>query len=168
MSNSKANRILKRCAIAIVLILIIAVLCYLIFCHFEKLDYDVNEITHVELILDGDFDITTVTDKDDIAMLLTQINSCKTAAPRIAIPSAGYWVYTIRFHFEDGSQEDFAFVPYETDTETRISKMSKLGRPGWGDGNFTGTLVFDFHELAVKTNPTDGNIEWYEAVKQQH
>jgi len=154
----------KKITIGILSVILVCVLIYCIFFHFEKLDYDVDEISKVELLLDGDFDATTVTDKNDIAELLGDINECKTAAPHISLPMGGFWIYTIRFHFIDGTTEDFCFIPIENDIENRKSKMSKLGKPGRGDGEFVGSLVFDFHELVMKTNPTDGNQIWYDAV----
>ena len=158
------RNLLKKVAVAVLILTLLTVSGYFIFFHFDKLNYDVDDISYVELRLDSGFDTTKVTDKGDIEALLESVNRCTAAGPHISLPKAGAWIYNIRFYFDDGEIEDFSFIPVETNLETRISKMSKLGRPGKGDGYFKGTLVLDFHELSVRLNPTKGNLEWYNAV----
>ena len=155
--------------------IIFVFVCSILYCsllgRYEGVSYGKEEVSYVELMINGTFDNTIINEKNDIEMLLDSINSSKPAFPTIGLPSGGFTMYCIRLYFQDNSYEDFEFISCGNKYTNYTSKTSKMVKvPERIGGTFKGDLEFIFFEMIKKNNPTERNLEWYNSFwrKQHH
>lgn len=149
-----------------IICIIFVFVCSILYCsllgRYEGVSYGKEEVSYVELMINGTFDNTIINEKNDIEMLLDSINSSKPAFPTIGLPSGGFTMYCIRLYFQDNSYEDFEFISCGNKYTNYTSKTSKMVKvPERIGGTFKGDLEFIFFEMIKKNNPTERNLEWY-------
>ncbi|HIV79501.1 MAG TPA: hypothetical protein IAB13_00820 [Candidatus Avanaerovorax faecigallinarum] len=157
---------------ALILIIIVVFLRIFIFGTFSGIDVDASEVSYVELSVEGDFDTARVGNPEDISNLISSINGCESEGASISTEKGGYNIYRVTFYLKDGSLEDLAFINRGYDAKNETYHMNKLTSDNDGFSlvgeHFKGNLIKEFYELVKEYNPTENNMEWYDAVMSDY
>lgn len=151
----------KKTVFILIILMLLVTAIYISLSHSNRVNFSVADVESAELTVNGDFDVTEVSNEQDIQLLISSINESNAAFPEIGMSKGGYTLYSIIFHFKDGGIEEYSFVVYSRDGEKKTSKFARVSQ---GAGYMTGTVEYVFYDLILKHNPTERNMEWYNYI----